>query len=177
MAQRALAFALAVAAWLLCGAAPSRAADEPVATAPIPPPPRDHPAIVPLHSPSPVATSSKPAPRTPAKPERAAPPHERKRAETHHKKAAEDRKSSKQRAGETGKRAERRKSHSPGPEPRPAGREMAGTRDQLRPPADYPPRRYYYRQEVGGPPFPPPWFERGPPFAGVPYPRRPMRPW
>ena len=182
MAHRApaLAFALVLASGLLCGAIPSRAADEPVATAPIPPPPRDQPAVVPLHAPSPVATPPKSAPKTAAKPERAAPSHERNRAETHHKKpdtAAEARKSSKQSPGETGKRAERRNSHQPGPEPRPARRETSASRDQLRPPTDYPPRRYYYRQEIERPPRPPPWFDRGPPFAGMPYPRGPMPPW
>ncbi|HEX6443085.1 MAG TPA: hypothetical protein VF007_12920 [Stellaceae bacterium] len=180
MAQRSLAFALGFAAWLLCGATPSRAADEPVATAPIPPLPRDRPAVVPLHSSPPVAAPAKPAPRTATKPQRAAPSDKRKRAETHHKKpdnAADARKSTKQHAGETGKRTEPRNSHTPGPEPRPARHETAASRDQLRPPTDYPPRRYYYRQEIEGPPFPPPWYDRGPPFAGMPYPRGPMRPW
>ena len=179
MAQRALAFALAFAAWLLCGASASRAADEPVATAPIPPAPRDQPAVVPLHSPPPVA---KPGPKAAAKPERTAPSHENKRAEVRHKKAAERDtgteagKSANQRRTETGGRADRRK-HTAGPEPIPARREAAASRDQLRPPPGYPPRRYYYREEIEGPPFPPPWPYRGPPFAAMPYPRGPMPPW
>jgi hypothetical protein len=180
MAYRVLAFALAIAASLVCGATPSRAAGEPVATAPIPPPPTDRPAIVPLHSPPPtVAAPAKPAPKSAAKAERAAPSHHQpKRAEARHKQpdTAKARKSSKQSPGETGKRAERRKSRTDRPESGATHWERTASRDQLRPPADYRPRRYYYREEVEGP-FPPPWHDRRPPFAAMPYPRGPMPPW
>ena len=167
---------LVLGAWLPCGAVPARAADEPVATAPIPPLPRDQPAIVPLHSARPVAAPAKPAPRTAAKPERAAASRQHQRTETNRKKVAADTaapgKRTKQRPAETGRRAERRKSHTESTEAR------AARIDQLRPPPDYyRPRRYHYREEIVGPPFPPPWYDRGPPFGGMPYPRRPMPPW
>lgn len=92
MGNRIGLFAMALAAAVLWSGLPSRAADEPVATAPIPPPPRDQPATVPLHSPPTLATPAKPAPGAAPKPQRAAKPdraafsHERKRAETRHKK-------------------------------------------------------------------------------------------
>ena len=174
--------ALALAAALMWSGLPSRAADEPVATTPIPPPPRDQPAVVPLHSPPPVAVPTKSAPRTAGKPESAASPRERKRTEPHRKKTAtraDSRagKSTKQSHTETGRRAELGKPRTAGPEARPARREAAASHDQLRPPPEYPPHRYYYREEIEGPPFPPPWPYRGPPFAAMPYPRGPMPPW
>jgi hypothetical protein len=179
MGSRIGLFAMALAGAVLWSGLPSRAADEPVATAPIPPPPRDQPATVPLHSPPPVVAPVKPAPKAAAKPERAAASHQPKRAQTRHRKrdaATETRKSSEQRPGETGKRAERRKWPADKRETREARREAVARRDRVRSPAAYRPRRYYYREEVEGP-FPPPWYDRGPPFAAMPYPRGPMPPW
>lgn len=179
MSYRVLGLALALAAWLLCGAIPARAADEPVATAPIPPPPTDRPATVPLRSPPAVAAPAKPLPKAAAKSERAAVSQERRHAERHHKKpdtAADARSTSKRRSRDSAKRAEHRKSDTDRTEPRATSREITASLDQLRPPTDYRPRRYYYREEVEGP-FPPQWYERGPPFAGMPYPRGPMPPW
>jgi hypothetical protein len=72
---------------------------------------------------------------------------------------------------------------------RPASRERANAErrrqvvngDLLPPPPDYAPRRYYRGDIVlgpGGPPLPYPWYDRGPPFAGMPYgPRGPLPAW
>ena len=166
MSRRTGLLALAVAGALLYRAAPVSGADEPVATAPIPPAVTQPPAQHPLHV-SPNPAKAGPGTAKPAKP--AVKNHERKSAERH-KPAVHD-------AGGTSKRAERGQSHRPAPEPRPEHRHAAASRDQLRPPPpDYRPRRYY-REEIEGPPFPPPWYERGPPFAAMPFPREPMPPW
>jgi len=84
-------------------------------------------------------------------------------------------------ATDAGKRAEQSKSRKPTPEHHSEHQQAAASRDQLHPPPEYQPRRYYRGDIVPGPdapPFPPPWYDRGPPFAGMPYgPRGPMPPW
>ena len=164
MSRRTHLLAIAFVGALLYGVAPSHAADEPVATAPIPPLP-DAPAVVPL----PQRPEAKPAPKAVAKAARPPAAREREHASADHRKTAvhDPAKSS--------KRVEQERSRRPAPERRPERQQAAASRDQLRPPSDYRPRRYY-REEMDGPPFPPPWYDRGPPFAAMPYPRGPMPP-
>jgi hypothetical protein len=160
---------------LLCYAAPLHAADEPVATALIPPPAIMAPAILPKH------------PRAdlyPAKPAPAKPPASKsaRRAAHEHERASTDRrKPATHDAAEDSKRAERSRLHNAAPERRPERQQAAASREQTRPPPDYRPRRYYREYIPPGPeepPFPPPWYDRGPPFAGMPYgPRGPTPPW
>jgi hypothetical protein len=168
MTLRSAIAGLALATALCCNAAPSRAADEPVATAPIPPPLRaEAPAIVPI---SPRAA---PAPTKPAAAIKAAkaPAPERKREHS----TAERRRPVVRDAAETS-RHPKRSASAPAPERRPARQQATAIGDEPRAASYRLPRRDY-REEVVRPPFPPPWYDRGPPFAAMPYPRGPMPPW
>jgi hypothetical protein len=162
---------LVLAAGLLCYAAPSRAGDEPVATAPIPPPTIAAPATVPK---APRATRA-PAIPTPAKP--AVSKSVGPGARGHERASTDRRKPVLHDAAEDSKRVERSKSGNPAPERRPERQQAAASREQTRSPPDYRPAPYY-REYMEQPPFAPPWYDRGPPFAGMPYgPRGPMPPW
>jgi hypothetical protein len=174
MHRRTGLFVIALAAALQSVAAsPSRAADEPVATAPIPPPaPSATPLLVPL------------APHVAAAPAKATPPktthsasREQKHAKTEHRKPAV-----RHLAATAAKHAEQRTSRHRAPERRVERQEANAGREPPRAVPEYRPRRYYYREEVVGPPFPPPpWYnrgyDRGPPFAAMPHPRGMMPPW
>ncbi len=168
MNGRAGLLAIVLAGALLLGPTSPRAADEPVATAPIPPLP-DAPAVVPLAQ-RPAVIPAKPAPKTAAKPAGPAATREREHASADHRKpAVHD-------PAKSSKRAEQDRSRRRELERRPERRQAAASRGQ---PDDRP--RRYYREDVmtgpGGPPFPPPWYDRGPPFAAMPYPRGPLPPW
>jgi len=168
MRRRTGLLAIALAAALLAAGAPARAAEEPVATAPIPPPPAAAtPMVVPLPRAAPAppkATLPKPvAPKTAGPAER-----ERKPAVT-----ADRRKPALRNAADAKKRAERDKARASVP----GRRQTTASREQPRVRAEYRPRRYYYREYREGPAYPPPWYDRGPPFAAMPYPRGMMPPW
>jgi hypothetical protein len=164
--------------WLLFIPAIARGADEPVASAPIPPPlpapyvvpsTPPHPAAAPPHPASTPAanspiTKAPGAAMTPAKPlstevaKKSEPAAARKSSE--HKTAAAHRPSRHRKV-----EARRLVAHASPP------------RALQRP-------RYYAGgtmpgPEVDGPPpFPPPWYDRGRPLAGYPYgPRGPLPPW
>jgi hypothetical protein len=165
MRRRTGLLAIALAGALLGGGAPARAAEEPVATATIPPPP---PAATPMVVPLPQRAAPVPpkqvAPKTARRTER-----ERKPAAT-----ADRRKPAMRNAAEASRLAEREKARASA-----SARQQtaAAKREQPRARAEYRPRRYYYREYRVEPPYPPPWYDRGPPFAAMPYPRGMMPPW
>ena len=172
MRRRTGLLAIALAAALLAAGAPARAAEEPVATAPIPPPPAAAtPMVVPLPRAAPAppkATLPKPvAPKTAGPAER-----ERKPAVT-----ADRRKPAMRNAAETSKRTALAKPRTPVRARYQERQQATASRQQPRVRAEYRPRRYYYREYREGPAYPPPWYDRGPPFAAMPYPRGMMPPW
>jgi hypothetical protein len=169
MPRRTGLLAIALVGALLAAGAPARAADEPVATATIPPPP---PAAAPMVVPLPQRAA--PAPSKTAAPKTARPAErERKPAVT-----ADRRKPASRNAADAKKRAEREKARASAPARRPERQQAtAAKREQPRVRAEYRPRRYYYREYQVEPPYPPPWYDRGPPFAAMPYPRGMMPPW
>jgi hypothetical protein len=153
-------FAIVVLLWMLGAGQIARAADEPVATAPIPPPLAAPPA------------SAAAAPKSiggiagPAKPHSLA-------------------------AAEVPKRTLRPPAlpriepakHAAAQKPsRPAKRERHLLVARAYPPPGALPPRYYYpgapvfTPDNEGPPFPPPWYDRGGPLAGYPGPG-PRGPW
>jgi len=173
MANRAGLFPILLLASLLFAPIVAPAAEEPVATAPIPPPVPSAPFIAPTTpaTPPPVPKApmtATPAPKAPATASPAKPPSETSakksasaaaRKQVEHKTAAVHR---------LHRRSERRQLAARfSPPPRPA----------MQP-------RYYSGEpvlgpEAEGPSFPPPWYDRGRPLAAYPYPgpRGPMRPW
>jgi len=143
---------------LLLASAMARAAPEPVATAPIPPPVP----TAPLATAPPAATATGTV-LSPAKPPSQISP--KKSASSASRKHI-DRKAAA--AHRPHRKIERRQL-------------VAGASPPPRPPV----RPHYYPGEVvtgpegDGPPFPPPWYDRGRPLAAYPYPgpRGPMPPW
>ena len=166
--------AIIVAGALLGFGAPAQAAGEPVATAPIPPPPAAAatPMVVPLSQrafPAPPKTT---APKT-AAPKLTRPAEgERKRTDTADRRqpAMRDAANPKKQAGSSKAQPTARERH-------PERQQARVSRERPRLRAEYRPRRYYYREYRGAPSLPPPWYDRGPPFAAMPYPRGMMPPW
>ena len=163
---------LALAAGLLLPL-PARAADEPVATAPIPPP-------------AATAPQSKTPPQAQLAPRKPAPHASRREAEKKTAHAKRQRgKRSEQAIATTRKHpvialGERKAPHGTQPQRRAEPpRTLASREPPPRQPAQRPRRSYReeYMVEPATPPFPPPWYDRGPPFAYMPYPRGPMPPW
>ena len=101
MSGRTGFLAVALAGVLLCSAAPSRAADEPIATAPIPPVPM----MVPTTAPQPPRPA-KPVVKTSAKPARPTASRERERSAERRKPVVHD-------AAQASRRAEQSKSRNP----------------------------------------------------------------
>ena len=164
MANRPGLFLTAALVALLSAPAMVRAAGEPVATAPIPPP---LPAAPPAAS-TPMFVS----PYAPAKPKASAPNPVAGSSAKKTPSAAHAQRDNRAVAHRHAKHEQHRVAHS----------------SPLSPPSRRPPRmqpRYYAGefppgQVSDGPPFPPPWYDRGPPFAGYyagPWRRGPAAPW
>jgi hypothetical protein len=149
----------------------ARASAEPVATAVIPPPLADPSARAPSASTpaasAPAARKAAKASASPAKPSSAGAAELSKRSARHA--ALPRNEPAKSAVAQKPSRHAKRERHIVVARAYP-------------PPAPARPRYYYPGAPVadpdnGGPPWPPPWYDRGRPLAGYPYPMPPRGPW